>query len=296
MIRTIRCIVAAWLAAPLLAFAQAPSYEGLWWNSPANSESGWGLNVTHQGNILFATWFTYDRQGVGMWLVMPELNLQPGYYDPYYMTYSEGTEYAGTVYRTTGPSYDSANFSTAGAITATVAGTAGITFLNADTASFAYTVDGVMRTKTITRQVFGPMPACTLGGSAGASPNYQGLWWRSPAGSESGWGVNLTHQGDIVFATWFTYDSSRRGMWVVMPEGRRTGTTNAFTGAIYRTTGPSYDSTTWNASSVQATQLGTATFTFSDSGNGTFAYTVNGVSASKPITRQVFSSPATVCR
>jgi hypothetical protein len=288
MYRTIRSILAACLLAPALAFAQT-SYEGLWWNSPANSESGWGLNITHQGNIIFATWFTYDRQGAGMWLVMPQLDLQPGYYDPYYMTYGTSTEYSGTVYRTTGPSFDSANFSAAGPITPTAAGTASISFLDANTASFTYTVDGVGQSKTITRQVFGPMPNCTLGGTAGAS--YQGLWWRS---TESGWGVNLTQQGDIVFATWFTYDSARRGMWLVMPNGRRTG--NAFTGALYRTVGPAFDSATWNAASVQATEVGSATFTFSDTGNGTFAYTVNGVAGSKPIARQVFSSPVTTCR
>ncbi|MGC1818702.1 MAG: S8 family peptidase, partial [Casimicrobiaceae bacterium] len=39
-----------------------------------------------------------------------------------------------------------------------------------------------------------------------AAPNYQGLWWASPAGSESGWGINFAHQGDVIFATWFTYD------------------------------------------------------------------------------------------
>src|SRR6185312_17220634 len=33
---------------------------------------------------------------------------------------------------------------------------------------------------------------------AAAAPNYQGLWWASPAGSESGWGINFAHQGDII--------------------------------------------------------------------------------------------------
>src|SRR5439155_10606362 len=38
-------------------------------------------------------------------------------------------------------------------------------------------------------------------GSVGASTgptatfNVQALWWRSPAGSESGWGINIVHQG-----------------------------------------------------------------------------------------------------
>jgi hypothetical protein len=34
--------------------------------------------------------------------------------------------------------------------------------------------------------------------------------------------------------------------------------------------------------------VGTATLTFADGNNGTFAYTVNGVSQTKAITRQVF--------
>src|SRR5262245_12357827 len=28
--------------------------------------------------------------------------------------------------------------------------------------------------------------------------SYQALWWASPAGSESGWGVNIAHQGDTL--------------------------------------------------------------------------------------------------
>jgi hypothetical protein len=39
--------------------------------------------------------------------------------------------------------------------------------------------------------------------------NYQGLWWKSPAGSESGWGINFAHQGDVIFATWFTCRTSQ---------------------------------------------------------------------------------------
>jgi hypothetical protein len=38
------------------------------------------------------------------------------------------------------------------------------------------------------------------------------------------------------------------------------------------------------------------TLTFSDGNTGTFAYTVNGIARTKPITRQVFRAPGTVCR
>jgi hypothetical protein len=42
--------------------------------------------------------------------------------------------------------------------------------------------------------------------------------------------------------------------------------------------------------------VGTASFAFSDAERGTFSYTVGAVTQSKPIVRQVFASPATVCR
>jgi hypothetical protein len=35
---------------------------------------------------------------------------------------------------------------------------------------------------------------------------------------------------------------------------------------------------------------------FSDASNGTFTFSVNGVTGSRAITREVFASPQTVCR
>jgi hypothetical protein len=159
-------------------------------------------------------------------------------------------------------------------------------------------VNGVSQTKPITRQVYAAsLPTCTPADSSGPSAsNFQDLWWRSPANSESGWGVNITHQGDIIFATWFTYGTDGRGMWLVMSDGRRTGPGNAYSGALYRTTGPAFSAAPWNPSQVGVTQAGTGTFTFSDASNGTFAYTVDGVTQSKAITRQVYGSPVTACR
>jgi len=269
--------------------------EGLWWNSPAGSESGWGVNITHQGDILFATWFTYDTDGSGMWLVMPD------------GTKTGTNAYSGALFRTTGPSFDSATFDPS-KVVATQVGTASFSFSDANTGTFSYTVNGVSQSKAITRQVFGnPTPTCfegtasngttfNYGTGTAAGPNYQDLWWRAPAGSESGWGVNLTHQGNIIFATWFTYDSTGKGLWLVMPDGERVGTTSTFTGGLFRTTGPAFNASPWDPSKVAATQVGTATFTFDDANTGTFSYTVNGVAQSKSITRQVFGTPTTVCQ
>jgi hypothetical protein len=298
------------LLAPLQAAAQmmpmmpmmpmmTPSYQGLWWNAPAGSESGWGVNITHQGNILFATWFTYDADGSGMWLVMPrgELMMTMGMMGSYGYGYGEmdgALTYSGPLYRTTGPSFDSASFDPASVI-ATAVGSATFRFMGEDDGTFAYSVNGVSQTKPIVRQVFSALPVCAFGTSAGAAPNFEDLWWKSPARSESGWGVNLTHQGDILFATWFTYDAGGRGLWLVMPSGLKTGD-NVYAGTLYHTTGPAFNASPWDPAQVTSTAVGSATFSFTDANSGTFSATVGATSQSKSITRQVYSAPVTVCR
>ena len=69
---------------------------------------------------------------------------------------------------------------------------------------------------------------------------------------------------------------------------------NTFAGALYTTTGPASNAVPFNPMQVAPTQVGTGTVTFSDANNGTFAYTVNGISQVKNITRQVFG-PLPTC-
>ena len=69
-----------------------------------------------------------------------------------------------------------------------------------------------------------------------------------------------------------------------------------FSGQLFRTTGPAFNAVPFNPANVMPTAVGTATFTFADGNNATFAYTVNGVSQSKAITREVFRAPGTVCQ
>jgi len=257
--------------------------QGLWWRAPANSESGWGVNLTHQGEILFGTWFTYDSDGRGMWLVMPS------------GAKGSGNSWSGALYRTTGPAFNAMPFNPSG-VGVTEVGTANFTFTDASNGTFAYMVNGISQSKPITRQIYSsPVPECTVGGAAGSTPNYQALWWGAPANSESGWGLNITHQGDILFATWFTYDLTGRGMWVVMSNGAKTGP-GTYAGALHRTTGPAFNANPWLGTGVVATAVGSGSFAFTDANNGTFSYTVDGISQVKAITRQVYSSPVTTCR
>jgi hypothetical protein len=260
--------------------AAVANYEGLWWNAPAGSESGWGINFSHQGDTIFATWFTYDATGKGWWLVMTAPKTAPN-------------TYSGTLYQTTGPVFNAAPFNPA-QVTPTQVGTGTLSFSDANNGTFAYTVNGISQTKNITRQVFGTLPTCAASaGSPAGTINYQALWWAAPAGSESGWGVNFAHEGDTIFATWFTYDVDGKPMWLVAT-APKTGP-GTYAGTLYRTTGPAFNAVPFNPASVVPTQVGAVTISFTDGNTGTFAYTVNSVSQSKAVTRQVFGSPGTIC-
>ena len=259
------------------------SYQGLWWRSPAYSESGWGVNLSHQGDILFATWYTYDASGAGQWFVVSSANK------------TGDATYAGTIHRATGPAIDAVPWNPQ-QVAYEAVGSATFSFTDGSNGTFTYTVNGVTQSKPITKFVFAqPAPTCSPGGSLGVRPNYTDLWWRSPAGSEAGWGVNIAHQADILFATWFTYDAAGKPQWLVMSNGMNVGLFT-YSGTLHRATGPAFSANPWDQAQVFLTPVGNATFTFSDADNGTFSYTVNGVSQSKPITRYVFSNPPTVCR
>jgi hypothetical protein len=251
----------------------SPTYQGLWWNGTA--ENGWGINLTQQGNVMFATWFTYDTDGTPLWVVMTDGELA-------------GTNsYSGTLYTTSGPRFDQYD-TTKFAITPVGTGT--FTFSDGANGTFNYTLKGVTQTKTITRQVYGSASAlCLESGTPGT--NYQDLWWHGS--SENGWGMNLIQQSNVIFATWFTYDTTGKGMWVVMSDGVQSAA-NTWSGALYTTSGPRFDA--YDASKFAITQVGTGTLTFTDPSNGTFTYTLKGVTQTKSITRQLFSSPSSVCR
>ena len=53
---------------------------------------------------------------------------------------------------------------------------------------------------------------------------------------------------------------------------------------------------TFDSSKVVEASVGNATVTFTNGNAATFAFTVNGATANKAITRQVFAPPGTLCR
>jgi hypothetical protein len=271
--------------------ATPATYEGLWWNSPGGSEAGWGINLAQQGDTIFASWFTYDLMGKAWWLVMTATETATG-------------TFAGTLFQATGPPFNAVPFSpigsTGGASGAAV-GSGTLTFSDANNGSFAYTVNGISQIKAVTRETFGILPTCTSAAqsSLALATNYQDLWWNAPAGSEAGWGIHLVHDGDMIVATWFTYDLDRSPMWLIVA-ANKTGPAT-YSGQLYRAArGPPFNSVPFPAlatpGGAQGSNVGTATFNFVDGNTGTFIYTVDGVTQTKTITREIFTPPGTTCR
>jgi hypothetical protein len=119
--------------------------------------------------------------------------------------------------------------------------------------------------------------------------NFQGMWWAAPAGFESGWGINFAHQGDVIFATWFTHDLNGRA-WNLSMTAFQTAA-NTFSGTLNVASGPPLGSVPFDPAQVQRMAVGPATLTFADGSNGTFRYSRQRRSRRpRPITRQVFAT------
>jgi hypothetical protein len=123
--------------------------------------------------------------------------------------------------------------------------------------------------------------------------NYQDLWEADPPGSESGWGINLTHQGDIIFATWFAYDLDGTPMW--LSATAHLVTEGVYSGTVYRTTGPAFSDVPFDDTKVTRSDVGYATLSFFNGDSGWFECSINGAEIGKRITRLVFRAPGTAC-
>lgn len=248
-----------------------PNATGLWWREDENGRGTW---VSHQGNTLFAVDFSYDATGAPQWRTLIGDRADDG-------------TFAGDVFTTAGPSFSATAFQPL-SVAASRVGSGWIAVDDADhlRADFA---EGTVR--TLVKQQFGPLPACSFGLKAdpAVNTNYTDLWWNP---DESGWGINLAHQGDTIFAAWFTYAENGAPLFLVATLVKTDPGTYA--GDLLRATGPA-------GVAMHAAVVGTATLTFSNGNSAEFAYSARlpGMAipseAKKAITRQIFLAPGTGC-
>ena len=265
----------------LLTFAvfdPPANLTGLWWNS---AEPGWGVNVAHQGDTVFATIFAYADDGEPLWLVASGARLQAD------------RTFKGTLYRASGPGFDEHPWS---GVNLKPVGEVSLAFTRPDRGTLVYSYhDGSSHrneTKPIERMVFQPsVPACVSStGSRAAERNYQDLWSHP---REPGWGVQFTHQGDVLFATLFTYDGDGRDLWLAAPSLVRQGE-GVYAGDLFRMAAPGYSADRWEG--YGSTRVGSFEVRFGDGENARISYSIDGVPVVKQITRQVFAATVPACR
>lgn len=117
--------------------------------------------------------------------------------------------------------------------------------------------------------------------------SFQDLWWAGPM--ENGWGINITQHRDVLFATFFLYDASEEPRWLVMSGGEWNAQRTAYTGTVYRTRGTPFGINI--ASNRSVTPVGSARLTFTARDALTLDYTIDGVTRTKQLRRQLFGPP-----
>lgn len=276
----VRRILAAALCLGMAGIASAQSGPALksatWWD-PA--EAGWGLFTIDQGNVLAPGWFTYDADGEPTWFLVPGALPQP-----------DGS-WKGDILRFSGVPFD--QIAGAAADPSTKIGEATLTFDGDRNLSFTTAIGGTTRTRSLTRFPFGDKDIVCRASTAprAAASNYSDLWW-SPA--SSGWGVHLSHVGDNVFATWYTYDADGEAIFLVGAAAKQAD--GSYSGPLVRQRdGTPFTDIDGAPPSSGADAVGTVTLRFSDGEHASFGYTIGNVTQTKSITRLQFGSTASVC-
>jgi hypothetical protein len=128
----------------------------------------------------------------------------------------------------------------------------------------------------------GRLPAT---GAAAPRDDYTDLWWNP---SRSGEGLLVKQSSGQLFAVWVVYDTAGRATWYSLQAGawaRDAGNALAYSGSVYRTTGP-----WWGRfdAPVAITAVGQGTFTPLAGGRARFDVTIEGVSATTTLERMRF--------
>jgi hypothetical protein len=250
-----------------------------WWVAP---ESGWGLTVFDQGNLLVPAWFTYDVDGEPTWFLVGGAFLQ------------EDGSYQGSLLRLVGTRFDQIDGpATQGG---EALGTVTLRYQGEDRLEFSYpTTEGDTQTKQLDRFPFGTRAyvcAATPLTDRSAVENLSDIWTGS--GENPGWGLTLFHIDEALFAAWYTYDVDGEAVFFVISATRQSD--GSFSGPMVRQRdGTPFDLIDGELPSSGADVVGDASFQFENGAEGVFRYRVGGVDQSKAIVRLLVGDQATSC-
>jgi hypothetical protein len=118
--------------------------------------------------------------------------------------------------------------------------------------------------------------------------DYADVWW-NPA--ESGWGLQIADQGDLLFLTFYVYGTDNKPTWytsIVRYSSTTAAGARVYTGDLNAFTGPFFGAP-FGSVPVVARIAGTATFQADSSTTATLTYTVDGTPVTKSIQRLTYN-------
>ncbi len=120
---------------------------------------------------------------------------------------------------------------------------------------------------------------CAVSRAASIPTDYTDTWW-NPA--ESGWGVQLIQQVDVIFATIYVYDLQSDPDWYAAT--LKLDPSGTWKGDLYATHGPWFGGP-FNPTVVTTRRVGDLALTFSGSNRGALVYSIDGVPVTKTVER-----------
>jgi hypothetical protein len=258
--------------------AQTPdpvNLTAIWYDTSAQ---GYGVNVVHQGSILFVAWYTYGADGKVLWLLSAATRQPDGHYTGQINTFN-------------GQPFSQIN--AAQAWTATqVVGSTNLSLGTDGKLDFGYTLNGITQAKRLEKLSFvANPPTCGFTtASRATATNYTDVWWNS---TESGWGLSMIHQGDSIFIAWYTYDGQGKPQWITglasrLPAGVYAGMLNRPLSGT-----PFNQITSGAATTFPLPAVGSFRLSFSDGEHVSFEYTLDNISQTKALSRYVYVAPGT---
>ena len=128
------------------------------------------------------------------------------------------------------------------------------------------------------------LAVATTAGASTVTTNFTDLWWNA---SESGWGLNIAQEADVMFVTFYIYGSNNQPTWytaLLNYQGLQPDGSVLFNGTIYQSSGP-YFGGPFNPALVTTVPAGTAVFQASSVDHATLTYRVGSTVVVKDIDR-----------
>ena len=123
------------------------------------------------------------------------------------------------------------------------------------------------------------------------STDYSALWWNA---SESGWGMNVMQEEQILFITLFIYGSTGAPTWysatATFASANGAGD-RTYTGDLYATTGTPFSTTPFNPGATTVQKVGSIQFVGRADGTATVQYTAGSATVNKTLVRQTWAQP-----